>query len=110
MECITLRHLTGVRASAIEAYPLDACVVLTMGRDPESTVRFAPDRERMVSRRHARIVRVGATGARFVLQDLNARNGTFLNRRRVDGEMPLHAGDVVQLGAGGPELAFDIAR
>jgi pSer/pThr/pTyr-binding forkhead associated (FHA) protein len=110
MECVTLRHLSGTRAPTIEVFPLDGCVALTIGRDPEALVRFDPDRDGLVSRAHARIVRLGSSGHRFVVQDLHARNGTYVNRRRVDGDMPLHAGDVLQLGAGGPELAFDIVR
>lgn len=108
MERVLLRHLTGARATELDAFPLDACVIITLGRDPEASVRFDVNTEALVSRYHARIVRIGATGRRFVLQDLNARNGTFLNRRRVIGELPLVAGDVVRLGAGGPALAFDL--
>jgi hypothetical protein len=108
MDRVTLRHLSGARAPAIETFPLDTFVTITLGRDPAATVRFDLVHDGLVSRAHARIVRMGEGELRFLLQDLNARNGTFVNRRRVRHEWPLSAGDVVQLGAGGPELGFAV--
>ncbi len=49
----------------------------------------------LVSNRHARIVREGAT---LVLEDLGSTNGTWLNDSSVDGPTPLHAGDRIRLG------------
>ncbi len=106
MDRVLLRHLSGARAP--DAFALETFVAITLGRDPEASVRFDFITDGLVSREHARIVRIGTSGHRFALQDLNARNGTFLNRRRVADAMPLHAGDVVQLGAGGPALEFNL--
>lgn len=108
MDRVTLRHLSGTRMPSVDVFPLDTFVAITLGRDPEATVCYDAALDGLVSRKHARIVRLGANGHRFVLQDLNARNGTFVNRRRVLGELPLWAGDVVQLGAGGPAFEFDV--
>ena len=48
-----------------------------------------------VSSEHARVSRVGRA---WVISDLGSTNGTRLNDRRVDGDVPLALGDVVALG------------
>lgn len=108
MERVILRHLKGSKASQLEEFPLQQFAELTIGRDPNSTIRFDPEKDDLVGRQHARISKDAADPYRFKLQDLNSRNGTFLNKLRVVGEMPLQPGDVIQLGAGGPELQFDL--
>ncbi len=57
----------------------------------------------VVSRSHAEIRRDG-TG--FVLTDRGSFNGTLLNRQRIAAPSPLHDGDLIQLGMGGPVLRF----
>lgn len=108
MERVILRHLKGSKASQLEEFPLEQFAELIMGRDPASSVRFDPEKDDLVGRQHARIAKDPADSHRFKLVDLNSRNGTFLNKLRVVGEMPLQPGDVIQLGAGGPEIQFDI--
>jgi len=108
MERVILRHLKGSKASQLEEFPMQQFVELTIGRDPNSTIRFDPEKDDLVGRQHARITKDPADPYRFKLQDMNSRNGTFLNKLRVVGEMPLQPGDVIQLGAGGPELQFDL--
>lgn len=108
MERVILRHLKGSKASQLEEFPLQQFAELVMGRDPNSSIRFDPDKDDLVGRQHARIVRDSSDPHRFKLVDLNSRNGTFLNKLRVVGEMPIQPGDVIQLGAGGPEMQFDI--
>jgi serine protease Do len=108
MERIVLRHLKGSKASQREEFPLDTHRTLTFGRDPSCEVRFDPDRDDLVGRQHARITRDGGDGTRFVLSDLASRNGTFVNKVRLMGEHVLTPGDVIQLGAGGPEMEFDL--
>jgi serine protease Do len=108
MERIVLRHLKGSRASQIEEFPLNETTELLLGRDPEASVRYDPERDDLVGRQHARIVRRTDEPYRFTLVDLDSRNGTYVNHQRVAGSTPLQPGDVVQLGAGGPEFQFDI--
>lgn len=108
MERVVLRHLKGSKASQLEEFPLEQFAELTIGRDPSAGVRFDPDKDDLVGRQHARIARDANDPYRFTLTDLNSRNGTFLNKLRVVGDRPLQPGDVIQLGAGGPELQFDI--
>ncbi len=108
MERVILRHLKGSKTGVVEEYPLESFSELLLGRDPTSQVRFDPATDDLVGRQHARIGRDPGEKYRFVLTDLNSRNGTFLNRLRVVGTTPLQPGDVIQLGAGGPELQFDL--
>src|SRR5262249_37393577 len=66
-----------------------------IGRDPRSRVWLdAPG----VSRRHATI-RVDSGSRRVTLEDLGSTNGTFLRGARVDTEVALSDGDVIQVGA-----------
>ena len=48
-----------------------------------------------MSRQHARIA-AGPQG--FYVEDLGARNGTFVNGRRVAGRVPIKDGDVITMG------------
>jgi len=83
---------------------------LIIGRDPTATVKYDPEGDDLVSRQHAKIVQDPDNPARFVLTDLNSRNGTFVNKQRVSGAVALNVGDVVQLGAGGPSSASTSTR
>jgi len=76
--------------------------VFRLGRDQECAVWTPSDV--MVSAQHAKVVRL-PTG--YVLIDLESTNGTYLNGRRIQRAM-LAGGDVVGLGAGGPEIRIDI--
>ena len=66
--------------------------VVAIGREPTSQV-FLDDVT--VSRRHAE-VRVDA--GRVSLRDLGSLNGTYVNRRRIEGDEPLENGDEIQIG------------
>lgn len=48
-----------------------------------------------VSKRHARIE---ARGDRYLLRDLGSTNGTYLNSRRIRGEVALRPRDRIYLG------------
>ena len=63
-----------------------------IGRDPEAHICID---EPTVSRRHATIS-TNADGA--VLRDLDSRNGTFVDDRRIDAPTPLADGAVVSIG------------
>ncbi|MCB9504673.1 MAG: trypsin-like peptidase domain-containing protein [Gemmatimonadales bacterium] len=108
MERVILRHLKGSKTGTTEEFPLASVSELTLGRDPIAQVRFDADKDDLVGRQHARIVRDPNDPVRFTLTDLNSRNGTFLNKLRITGNVPLVPGDVIQLGAGGPEIKFEI--
>ncbi|HET9709862.1 MAG TPA: FHA domain-containing protein [Gemmatimonadales bacterium] len=75
--------------------------VATLGRDPAATVTFSGDDARVVSTRHAELRHQDGG---WVLVDLESRNGSYLNGRRVQGQAPLAAGDEIRLGETGPRL------
>jgi pSer/pThr/pTyr-binding forkhead associated (FHA) protein/S1-C subfamily serine protease len=75
--------------------------VATLGRDPGATVAFSGDDARVVSTRHAELRHQDGG---WVLVDLESRNGSYLNGRRVQGQAPLAAGDEIRLGETGPRL------
>jgi S1-C subfamily serine protease len=105
---IIIRHLTGSKAHRVEEFPLDTVSELTIGRDPASTITFDPERDDVVSRRHARI-RVNRGGRiTFTIVDEDSRNGTLVRGVAVTGETALQPGDEVQLGANGPRWVFDV--
>lgn len=108
MERIVLKHLTGSKANQVEEFPLSHFVELTIGRDPASVVRYDADRDDLVGRLHAKIVRDQADQTQFLIVDLSSRNGTFVNKQRIVGTARIVPGDLVQFGPGGPEFQFDL--
>lgn len=70
-----------------------------IGRSPEAEIHL---KDHLVSRLHARIIWENSTRPtefpRCVLIDGGSRNGTFVNRRRVNSE-PLSDGDRIVIGA-----------
>ena len=76
--------------------------VFRIGRAQECAVWTPSDA--MVSAQHAKVVRL-PTG--YVLIDLESANGTFLNGRRIQ-RATLADGDVVGLGAGGPQIRIQV--
>src|SRR5262245_51764824 len=106
MERIVLKHLNGSKTGQEEQFPLSEFKEIILGRDQSSSVRFNDESEAMVGRQHARITRNIALPSQFFITDLNSRNGTFVNGRRIVGRVGLKSGDVVQCGAGGPEFRF----
>lgn len=94
------RFLSGARTGQVESFRK---AYIGLGRHPLSDVRFDTERDLDVSSRHAAIVRKGDA---FVLQDLNSRNGTYLNGKRIEGEVALADGDVIGFGASGPSVEF----
>jgi serine protease Do len=107
---LIVRHLSGARATETEIIPLGAHRELILGRAPSAAVRFDLKRDTGVGRHHACIVPRDDGRNGFVIVDLESRNGTFVNGRRVAGVVDLCPGDIVQLGDQGPkiEIGFDV--
>lgn len=103
---IVIQHLSGAKANQIEQFPVEGLVELSMGRDPSCSMAFDSQRDDSVSRKHATI-RI-ESGDHFKLVDLGSANGTRVNGEVVSGEVELSAGDVIELGAGGPKFTFDV--
>jgi pSer/pThr/pTyr-binding forkhead associated (FHA) protein len=80
---------------------------VVIGRSREATIRLDGDMALAVSRRHARIF---YSGWKICIEDLGSRNGTWLNRKRVESPTIIDKGDVIEFGAGGPMLTVtDVA-
>ena len=71
--------------------PLPSTVV-TIGRGRQCHLR---PRCRMVSKLHCAIAR---WAGKVVVRDLKSCNGTFINGKRVHGEVQVHDGDVLRIG------------
>jgi pSer/pThr/pTyr-binding forkhead associated (FHA) protein len=74
-----------------------------IGRAETNSIRLT---DRNVSRNHAVLKK---NGVGWILKDLQAYNGTFVNGVRVVGEQGINAGDIVQLGDYRLELADETA-
>ena len=72
------------------------CLGISLGRHPELVDEIIQDQN--VSRRHARIV---VQARQFYIEDLNSRNGTFLNHHKLSPFKPmlLDYGALVRLGS-----------
>jgi hypothetical protein len=62
-----------------------------LGRQPDNDVVID---DRWISRHHARIVRRGSS---YLIEDLNSKNGTFVNGQPLSAPRPLQDGDQIQL-------------
>jgi pSer/pThr/pTyr-binding forkhead associated (FHA) protein len=101
---ITFRHISGSRATQVDVVRLGAHRELILGRALSAAVRFDPHDDASVGRQHARITPMTGDPGHLMLCDLGSRNGTLLNGHRVDVAVPIRSGDVVRLGAAGPEV------
>ncbi|MBI4616321.1 MAG: protein kinase [Planctomycetes bacterium] len=63
-----------------------------IGRDPKTDLPISDEK---ASRQHARVVREGDG---FFLEDLDSKNGTSLNGRKVQGRVPIVPGDHIRIG------------
>lgn len=98
------KFLSGARAGEVVTFGKH---YIGLGRHPLSDVRFDAERDLDVSSRHASIMRKTEG---FVLQDLNSKNGTFVNGQRIAGDAMLRDGDVVSFGQNGPALKFHVVE
>jgi hypothetical protein len=73
----------------------------TFGREPNNTIVLV---DAAVSLRQA-IIEWDATHKQFVLHDLESKNGTFVNQRRIDRH-ELKNGDLIQMG--NTKLVFEL--
>ncbi len=97
------RYLDGPRQGTTQAIGHDFA---TIGRHPASDLPFDATDELQVSVRHAAVFKQGNG---FVVRDLGSTNGTYLNGKRVRGDRPLAANDVLRFGPTGPTVEFTIA-
>ena len=108
MQRIVIRYLSGSRANQADVFPADSAEGLIAGRDPLASIHFDADQDDLVSRQHLKITADSENGNVYRLVDLQSRNGTFVNRRRIYGSTFLNHNDRVQLGPAGPEFRFEL--
>lgn len=75
-----------------------------IGRSRDCGICVEGDMSRAVSRRHARVF---FSGWKICIEDLGSRNGTWLNRKAVQGPTIVEIGDAIEFGAGGPRLVVE---
>ncbi|HTY05417.1 MAG TPA: trypsin-like peptidase domain-containing protein [Gemmatimonadales bacterium] len=97
-----IKFLAGGRAGQVETV---SKAYLGIGRHPLSDIRFDAERDLDVSARHAALL---VRGSDYVLQDLQSKNGTFVNGKRITADTILADGDVVGFGAEGPAFEFHV--
>jgi pSer/pThr/pTyr-binding forkhead associated (FHA) protein len=88
-DAIRLEGLAGDHAGqriAISGFPF------TIGRAGDNDFRIA---DKKASGHHARVIE---RDGKLYLEDLQSRNGTFLNDRKVAGARPLAAGSTIRIG------------
>ena len=76
--------------------------VFSLGRDPACDLVFESELYPTVSARHCEIA---LDRDAYLLRD-RSRHGTLLNDHRIHQQAPLHSGDWIRLGPGGPVLRF----
>jgi serine protease Do len=104
---LIFRHLSGTRATEVDVVAIGAHRELILGRATSAAVRFDAQRDNAVGRQHARISCDDDEPMRFSLADLGSRNGTYVNGLRIAEAVLLKRGDVLRLGASGPEVELD---
>lgn len=98
---IIFTHIQGSRAGT--KTELESPVI-RVGRDPkECDLVFNSVQEPGVSRQHAII---SLYEGKFYLEDLESRNGTYLDTVQIKGKVPLKGGSVIQFGIEGPIVQF----
>lgn len=100
-----IRFTNGVKNSQTEEFDFDK-PELTIGRDTNNDIQFDTEKELGVSREHGKIIKKADDC--FVLMDNNSRNGTYVNGKKVTGNVLIQPGDEIKLGANGPSFIFDL--
>jgi len=72
---------------------------ISIGRDGGTDIDFDPDEDLYVSHRHAEIY---AEEGKLFIRDLDSRNGTYVNQRRITTPTELSPNDTIHFGANGP--------
>ena len=94
-------HTFGHSAGVAQTLAKD---VIRFGRAPDCDVLFNADYDRDASAHHAE---ARLEGGRWILVDLQSRNGTFLRGQRIEGRAPLASGDEITFGLKGPRVRFE---
>ena len=105
---IIITHLSGSKVNQVEQLSLDGPQEFSFGRDPNAAITFDPDKDELVSRRHA-VIRIEKTDPlSLTVSDVGSSNGTLVNGARITSATEIFPGDVIEFGAGGPKVKFDV--
>ena len=66
--------------------------VTIIGRSAQADITLADDNS---SRQHCQIRK---WAGKFIIEDLQRKNGTFVNGNKIAGEQPLNDGDLISVG------------
>ena len=91
-ETVTARLICNTGPHAGEQFEMSG-EIITLGRARDNDVSLNLDKE--ISRRHA-VIKLNED--KFVIQDQNSLNGTYVNNERVEAPRPLQDGDVIFIG------------
>lgn len=105
---VILRFRNASKAGTSAEFPIRVFRTITIGRDTSCEVAYDGDHDDLVSRLHAKITVEAGNPPAYILSDFGSRNGTFVNQQRIDGPVRLNAGDLIDLGPGGPQFLFDL--
>ncbi|BBM85234.1 FHA domain-containing protein [Candidatus Uabimicrobium amorphum] len=95
---IVFRILSGGKEGKIIKSDLD---VIYAGRKPECILQLDPYQDLSVHGQHAKIFK---SSGHYYLEDLNSKNGTFVNEQPIKAPIQLKQGIVFRLGGDGPEI------
>ncbi|MDX2177707.1 MAG: FHA domain-containing serine/threonine-protein kinase [Candidatus Sumerlaeia bacterium] len=95
--CVTVLDRSGKPRS--ELYEQDE---IKIGRSSQNDVRLDPYVDIEVSRRHGLLRCKGEE--HFTYEDVGSTQGSFMNGRRIEGEVTLSRGDQIVLGRNGPAI------
>lgn len=99
-----LKHIEGSKQGQVESFDSER---IRIGRHPENDLKFDPETAREVSGHHAEIL---CHKDAVTIKDLQSRNGTYVNGRRINQPTQLTDGDVIQFSSRGPKLVFSIGE
>ncbi|TVP58921.1 MAG: FHA domain-containing protein [Gemmatimonadales bacterium] len=100
-----LRIWDGGRSGA--RFPLHPDRPSVLGRAPGVEIHLDPHADLAVSGRHAEF---SFRDGRWWVRDLESRNGTFVDGRRIERPTPLKGGSVLRFAADGPRVRFELGE
>lgn len=101
---IYLKHVEGSKRGQVEEFDLER---IRVGRHPDNDLKFDPGVDREVSGHHAEIL---CQGEQVSIRDLQSRNGTLVNGRRINQTTALRHGDTIQFAPTGPKIIFSLGE
>lgn len=101
---IYLKHVEGSKRGQVEEFDLER---IRIGRHPDNDLTFDPAVDREVSGHHAEIL---CQGEQVSIRDLQSRNGTLVNGRRINQTTTLQHGDAIQFAPTGPKVIFSLGE